>query len=148
VVADEVRSLAQRAAEAVHNSATIIERTLGDVAKGVRLVGQAHAAFQEVSAKISGGAQIVSQIASISSEQAQRIESLTQRNVANAQQTADGASAMTSQVETCTAALATWSAPSPNCRTARRISRVTPRTTTRTIAATIRQSASRTRAIW
>jgi methyl-accepting chemotaxis protein len=50
----------------------------------------------------------VSQIASSSNEQARgianigeaitRIESLTQRNVTNAQQTADGAAAMTSQV--------------------------------------------------
>ena len=51
----------------------------------------------------------MSQIAASSGEQARgithigqaitRIESLTQRNVSNAQQTADGASAMTSQVE-------------------------------------------------
>ena len=61
------------------------------------------------SVTIASGTQIVSQIASSSDEQARgltnigqaitRIESLTQRNVTNAQQTADGASAMTSQVE-------------------------------------------------
>jgi methyl-accepting chemotaxis protein len=110
VVADEVRSLAHRAADAACNSGAIIERTLGDVSKGVALVGHAHLAFQEVSAKIAGGTRIVSQIAASSSEQAigidaighaiARIESLTQRNVTNAQQTADGASAMASQVET------------------------------------------------
>jgi len=110
VVADEVRSLAHRAADAARNSGAIIERTLGDVSKGVVLVSHAHLAFQEVSAKIAGGARIVSQIAASSSEQAigiagignaiTRIESLTQRNVTNAQQTADGASAMASQVET------------------------------------------------
>ena len=109
VVADEVRSLAHRAAEAARNSSSIIEQTMGDVSKGVELVGNAQAAFQEVSATIASGARIVSQIASSSVEQAQgiasighaitRIESLTQRNVANAQQTANGASAMTSQVE-------------------------------------------------
>jgi methyl-accepting chemotaxis protein len=75
----------------------------------VDLVGHAHAAFQEVSGTIAGGTQIVTQIASSSEEQARgitnigqaitRIESLTQRNVCNAQQTADGASAMTSQVD-------------------------------------------------
>ena len=101
VVADEVRSLAHRAAEAARNSGSIIEQTVGDVSKGVALVGQAHAAFQEVSATIAAGTQIVSQIAASSDEQARgitnigqaitRIESLTQRNVANAQQTADGA---------------------------------------------------------
>jgi methyl-accepting chemotaxis protein len=109
VVADEVRSLAHRAAEAARNSSAIIEQTLADVSKGVVLVQDGHAAFEEVAAKILGGTRMVSQIAVSSGEQAQgiasigksitRIESLTQRNVANAQQTADGASQMSSQVE-------------------------------------------------
>jgi methyl-accepting chemotaxis protein len=110
VVADEVRSLAQRAAEAAHNSGEIVEQTMRDVSTGVELAGHAHRAFQEVSAKIASGTRVVSQIATSSGEQAAgistigqsiaRIESLTQRNVATAQQTADGASAMASQVET------------------------------------------------
>ena len=109
VVADEVRSLAHRAAEAARNSGAIIQQTVGDVGKGVEFVKHAHAAFKEVSATIGKGTELVSQIASSSNEQASgisqigraitRIESLTQRNVATAQQTADGASAMTSQVE-------------------------------------------------
>jgi methyl-accepting chemotaxis protein len=109
VVADEVRSLAHRAADAARNSGSIIERTTGDVSKGVQLAGHAHAAFQEVSTTIASGTQVVSQIAASSNEQARaitnigqaiiRIESLTQRNVVNAQQTAEGASEMTSQVE-------------------------------------------------
>lgn len=109
VVADEVRRLAHRAAEAARNSGAIIEQTLGDVSKGVGLVDHAHMAFREVSTKIASGTEIVSQIAASSGEQARgivhisqainRIESLTQRNVSNAQQTAEGASAMTSQVE-------------------------------------------------
>jgi hypothetical protein len=109
VVADEVRSLAHRAAEAARDSGSIIEQTVGDVSKGVELVGHAHAAFQEVSSRIASGTQIVTQIAASCDEQARgivntsqamtRIESLTQRNVVNAQQTADGASAMASQVE-------------------------------------------------
>jgi methyl-accepting chemotaxis protein len=109
VVADEVRSLAHRAADAARNSGSIIEQTVGDVAKGVKLVSHAQAAFQEVSTTIASGTEIVSQIAASSGEQARgitnigqaiaRIESLTQRNVSNAQQTADGAAAMSSQVE-------------------------------------------------
>lgn len=109
VVADEVRSLAHRAAEAARSSGSIIEQTLGDVSKGVDLVGHAHAAFDEVSSRIADGARIVSQIAIASSEQASgisnigkavtRIEDLTQRNVATAQQTADSATAMIDQVE-------------------------------------------------
>jgi len=109
VVADEVRSLAHRAAEAARNSGSIIERTATDVSKGVTLAAHAHTAFQEVATTIASGTQVVSQIASSSDEQAKgitnigqaiiRIESLTQRNVAQAQQTAEGASEMTSQVE-------------------------------------------------
>jgi len=109
VVADEVRSLAHRAAEAARNSSAIIDQTVEHVTKGVDLVGNAHTAFKQVSVTIGSGSQIVSQIAASSDEQARgvsnigqavvRIEHLTQRNVANAQQTADGASAMNTQVE-------------------------------------------------
>jgi hypothetical protein len=109
VVADEVRALAHRAAEAARNSGSIVEQTVSDVAKGVTLVSHARAAFDEVSAIIANGSQIVSQISSSSDEQARgitnigqaiaRIESLTQRNAANAQETADGAAAMNTQME-------------------------------------------------
>ncbi|HUA21140.1 MAG TPA: methyl-accepting chemotaxis protein [Bryobacteraceae bacterium] len=108
VVAGEVRSLAQRAAEAARNSAEIVERTIGDINKGVGLVSQAHRAFQEVSDKISSGGQMVSQIAASSQEQARgvghvsqaisRIETVTQNNAANAHRTAEVASAMSDQV--------------------------------------------------
>jgi methyl-accepting chemotaxis protein len=109
IVADQVRSLAQRTAEAARNSGAILEQTVRDVNQGVQLVGQAHLAFEEVSAKIASGTEIVSHIAASSAEQAHgitaigqainRIESLTQQNVSNAVRTAEGASAMTSQVE-------------------------------------------------
>jgi methyl-accepting chemotaxis protein len=109
VVADEVRSLAHRAADAARSSGGIIEQTLGNVAKGVEIVAHAQSAFDEVAARIARGTELASNIAESSSEQAQgithmgqaisRIESLTQRNVQNASQTADGASAMAEQVE-------------------------------------------------
>lgn len=110
VVADEVRSLAHRAAESARNSGNIIEQTVSDIARGVDLVAHAHRAFEDVAAKISGGSEIVSQIAVSSDEQARgignvneaitRIASITQRNLAHAQQTAEGASAMATEVET------------------------------------------------
>ena len=81
---------------------------LGDVSRGVELVGHAQAAFQEVSAKIAQGTQFVGEIAASNREQTRgithigqairQIESLTRQNVATAQLTAEGASAMTSQV--------------------------------------------------
>jgi methyl-accepting chemotaxis protein len=110
VVADEVRSLAKRAAEAARHSAEIIEKTIGDVGNGVELVSLAHTAFNEVSATVSSGSQMVSQIASSSEEQARgvthigeaihRIETVTQNNAANAQTTAEAASDMIAQVQT------------------------------------------------
>ena len=108
VVADEVRSLAHRAAEAARNSGDIIERTIADVNKGVELATVAHEAFGNVTTKIAGGSQVMSQIAASSDEQARgitnigqaihRIELLTQNNAANAHKTAEAASAMGSQV--------------------------------------------------
>jgi methyl-accepting chemotaxis protein len=109
VVADEVRSLAQRAADAARRSGEIIEKTMLDVGKGVKLVGVAHGAFTEVSATIAGGSQAVSHIATSSEEQSRgitsigqaisRIQSVTQSNAANAHQTAEAAANMSTQVE-------------------------------------------------
>jgi methyl-accepting chemotaxis protein len=110
VVADEVRSLAKRAADAARQSAEMVEQTITDVSRGVTLVAEAHRAFSEVSSTIANGGQVVSQIAASSAEQARgvehigqaiaRIEAVTQNNAANAQQTAENAEAMISQVET------------------------------------------------
>ncbi len=108
VVADEVRSLAHRAAEAARSSGDIIERTIADVNKGVELATVAHGAFSLVTTKIAGGSQVMSQIAQSSDEQARgitsigqainRIELLTQNNAANAHRTAEAAAVMGSQV--------------------------------------------------
>jgi hypothetical protein len=94
VVADEVRSLAKRAAEAARHSAEIVDKTIGDVANGVQYVTLAREAFQEVSNRIeqTRGIRTIGQAIS-------RLETVTQNNVANAQQTAESASSMTSQVE-------------------------------------------------
>lgn len=110
VVADEVRSLAQRAADAARRSADIIEKTIADVSRGVQLVSLAHGAFDEVSTKIASGSQVVSQIAASSNEQAQgvdhikeaisRMETLTQSNATNADKTAQAASTMSEQAQT------------------------------------------------
>jgi methyl-accepting chemotaxis protein len=108
VVADEVRSLAHRAADAARSSGDIIERTIRDVNKGVELATVAHAAFNQVTNKIAGGSKVMSQIAASSNEQARgianigqaisRIELLTQNNAANAHKTAEAASEMGVQV--------------------------------------------------
>lgn len=110
VVADEVRSLAKRAAEAARHSAEIIEKTIDDVSKGVKYVALAREAFQEASGKITRGSEVMGQIAQSSEKQARdiqtigqaisRMEQVTQNNASNAQATARNAESMSSQVET------------------------------------------------
>jgi hypothetical protein len=110
VVADEVRSLAHRAADAARESADIVAKTITDVSKGVQLVTLAHRAFDQVSGKIVSGSQVVSQIAASSKEQLRGVEQIgqavsrmgtvTQNNAANARQTAETADALTTQVQT------------------------------------------------
>jgi len=110
VVADEVRSLAHRAADAAKESADIVAKTITDVSKGVELVSLAHKAFDRVSGKIGNSSQVVSQIAIASKEQSRGVEqigqavsrmgSVTQNNASNAQQTAESADALTTQVQT------------------------------------------------
>jgi len=110
VVADEVRSLAHRAAEAARSSGEIIEKTVADVEKGVQLVALAHGAFNEVHSTIADTSKAVGQIAVSSEEQARgvgsigqaiaRMESVTQNNAANAHETAEAAAAMAVQAQT------------------------------------------------
>lgn len=109
VVADEVRSLARRAAEAARHSAEIIDKTIADVANGVQYVSLAHEAFRAVSQRIGEGSEVVSRIAAGSESQTRgiraigqaisRLEKVTQSNASTAQQTAESASVMNSQVE-------------------------------------------------
>jgi methyl-accepting chemotaxis protein len=109
VVAGEVRSLAQRAAEAARHSAGIVEKTIGDVGKGVELVSTTHAGFRVVSERIVSGGEAMSRVAVTCDEQARgiaqigqavaRIQAVTQSNAANAQRTAASAEDMIAQVE-------------------------------------------------
>jgi methyl-accepting chemotaxis protein len=109
VVADEVRSLARRSAEAAHRSAEIVEKTIASVAIGVDQVTRAQDAFGVVSSSIASGGEIVAHIAASSEEQARgithigeaisRMEAVTQNNVANAQHTVEAAAEMETQVQ-------------------------------------------------
>ena len=110
VVANEVRSLAQRAAEAAGRSGSIIEKTIADVGAGVDLVSATQSAFREASSRIASGTDVVAQIALSSNEQARgvasireaigRIETVTQHNAANAKKSAEAASEVDTQVQT------------------------------------------------
>jgi methyl-accepting chemotaxis protein len=109
VVADEVRNLARRAAEAAKKSGEIVEKTIHDVNRGEHLVSVAHSAFREVSDHITSGASAVSHIAASSREQATaltqvehtltRIGQVTQNNAGNAEESARAANTMSGQVQ-------------------------------------------------
>lgn len=109
VVADEVRSLAQRATDSARQSAGIVEKTIADVGRGVELVARAHGAFGTVSRTIGDGSQMVSLIATNSIEQSEgisrietalrRIEQVTNSNATSARDTAESASSMMRQIE-------------------------------------------------
>jgi len=115
VVADEVRSLAHRSAEAARNSADIIDKTIVDVRKGVELAGDASKAFGEVLATIATSSKVVADIATGSAEQVRGIELINQAvaqiqrvthaNTEHAQDTAEAAAGMREQMQTTLAHL-------------------------------------------
>ncbi len=107
VVAEEVRNLAMRAAEASKNTADLIEGTLDTVRNGAGLAASAEEAFSEVSENAEKIMELIGEIAAASNEQAQGIEQInramldidqiTQQNASNSEESASGAEAMNAQ---------------------------------------------------
>jgi len=109
VVANEVRNLAMRAAEAAKNTSVLIEGTVKKVKEGSELVERTNGAFAEVSRSAAKVANLVSEIAAASSEQAQGIDQInkavtemdkvTQQTAANAEESASASEEMNAQAE-------------------------------------------------
>jgi methyl-accepting chemotaxis protein len=109
VVAEEVRNLAMRAAEAAKNTQDLIQDAIGKVKKGVTLAGQTHDEFVEMASTSQKGAALVREIASASAEQRTGLEQIaqavtqmdtvTQRTAAEANQSAEAAQDMGAQAE-------------------------------------------------
>jgi methyl-accepting chemotaxis protein len=107
VVANEVRNLAMRAAEAAKNTSGLIEGTVKKVKEGSELVARTNSAFSEVSKSAAKVADLVSEIAAASSEQAQGIDQInkavadmdkvTQQTAANAEESASASEEMNAQ---------------------------------------------------
>jgi methyl-accepting chemotaxis protein len=107
VVANEVRNLAMRAAEAAKNTSVLIEGTVKKVKEGSELVERTHGAFSDVSKSASRVADLVSEIAAASNEQAQGIDQInravtemdkvTQQTAANAEESASASEEMNAQ---------------------------------------------------
>jgi len=107
VVAEEVRNLAMRAAEAAKNTANLIEDTVKKVKEGSELVEKTDKEFREVAVSVGKSCQLVDEISAASLEQAQGIEQVNkavgdmdkvvQQNSANAEDSASASEEMNAQ---------------------------------------------------
>jgi methyl-accepting chemotaxis protein len=112
VVAQEVRSLAQRSSNASKDIKKLIMESNGKVRFGVNLVNKAGTSLSEIVNGVGEVSRIVSEIADASSDQAEGLEQvnaavsaideMTQRNGALVEQTSASASALESQADTLT----------------------------------------------
>ncbi len=109
VVAEEVRNLAMRAADAAKNTSGLIEDTVKKIKNGSDLVAKTNEAFVEVSVSTSKVGELVGEIAAASQEQAQGIDQInravvemdkvTQHTAANAEESASASEEMNAQAE-------------------------------------------------
>ncbi len=109
-VADEVRNLALRAADAAKNTTDLIEGTVKKIKVGSEIVGRTNEAFAKVSTGAKKVGEIIGEIKAASYEQAQGIEQINkaitemekvvQKNAANAEESASASEEMNAQAET------------------------------------------------
>jgi len=109
VVANEVRALAQRAASASKDIKELILNSDGQVQEGVKLVGEAGSALDEIVTSVKKVADFVSEIASASNEQTSGIEQvsnaiigmdeMTQQNASLVEETTGAIGSAQSQME-------------------------------------------------
>jgi len=115
VVADEVRNLAQRAAQAARETGSLIEQTVSRVSRGAELNQTMASGFKKIGESATKVANLVSQITRASAEQAQGVEQVnaavaqmdkvTQANAAGAEESASAAEELSSQAETVRSAV-------------------------------------------
>jgi methyl-accepting chemotaxis protein len=109
VVAEEVRNLAQRSAEAAKNTADMIEGSVKNADNGVTISTEVATLLDEIAENNRKVNDLVGEIAAASNEQAQGIEqintavgqmdSVTQSNAANAEESASAAEELSAQAE-------------------------------------------------
>ncbi|MFO1217089.1 MAG: methyl-accepting chemotaxis protein [Burkholderiaceae bacterium] len=109
VVAGEVRSLAQRSAEAAKEIKTLITGSVAQVEQGTALADEAGAAMQEIVASIKRVSDIVNEISAAASEQStgvgqveqaiSQMDQATQQNAALVEQSAAAADSLRTQAQ-------------------------------------------------
>ncbi|MBI5605359.1 MAG: methyl-accepting chemotaxis protein [Deltaproteobacteria bacterium] len=109
VVADEVKNLAMRAAEAAQNTSHLIEGSVRKIKNGSEIVGKTNEAFEKVSGSSKKVGELVSEIAAASQEQAQGIDQITkavseidrvvQKNASTAEESASASEELSTQAD-------------------------------------------------
>jgi methyl-accepting chemotaxis protein len=111
VVAEEVRNLAQRSAQAAKETAAKIETSIAKTAQGVQLSSKVAVALGNIVTKARDVDQLVGEVSSASQEQTTGIKQLnqnvgqmdqvTQANAASAEESASAAEELTTQAAAC-----------------------------------------------
>ncbi len=109
VVAEEVRNLAGRSAQAAKDTTAIIETNIELSNVGVTVAEKVHEALNEITAQSKKVSQLMDEIAAASQEQVQgieqvsktmgQVETVTQQNAANAEESASAAEELNAQAE-------------------------------------------------
>ncbi len=97
-VADEVRNLAMRAADAAKNTANLIEGTVKKIKNGSDAVAKTNEAFSKVASGAKKVSELVGEIAAVSDEQASGLSRL--KAVAEMDKVVPGSSSMTGAIQT------------------------------------------------
>lgn len=107
VVADEVRSLAQRSAQAAGDTTKLIQTTIDRVKNGSQIAEELTGSFKQIEDSSTTVAQLITEITAATREQAQGVDQLntavaqmdkvTQSNAANAEESASAAEELTAQ---------------------------------------------------
>ncbi len=109
VVAEEVRNLAMRSAEAARNTTDLIRTSQDRSSRGVEVSGEAAKAMEQIAGGAKTAAELISEISAASQEQAQGIDQVntavsqmdqvTQKNAANAEESASASEELSAQAE-------------------------------------------------
>lgn len=108
-MADEVRNLALRAAEAARNTAGLIDGTVRKIKDGAGLVEETNAGSSEITVKADKMGELIDRITAALSEQSlgieqvskavKEMESVVQRNAANSEESTSMSEEMSAQAE-------------------------------------------------